>query len=264
MAQSAPVFKSAPIRMLLAEDNAGDVELEIRELRNAGIHVAHRVAYTEESFIRELEEFKPEVIVSDFSMPSFDGKAALGIARERAPETPFLFVSGTLGEECAIQALKHGAADYVLKDNLLRLPTAVLRALEEADVRRARANAQACLARAQRMAGLAHVIGGPGGAFATWSDSPGALLGGDDTDVPRSLREWLDLVHPEDRVEVRRKSLEATALGKPVSMEYRVHRKDGEWIRLRHLIEPLRPESGKGGRWFSTLQDVTERKRPGN
>src|SRR5678810_26046 len=80
MAQSAPTVKSAPIRMLLAEDNAGDVELEIRELRSAGIHVAHRVAYTEESFIRELEEFKPEVIVSDFSMPSFDGKAALGLS----------------------------------------------------------------------------------------------------------------------------------------------------------------------------------------
>ena len=87
------MVKPEPIRLLLAEDNATDVELEVRELRRAGIRVAHRVADTEESFIRELAEFAPDVIVSDFSMPRFDGQAALLIARERAPETPFLFVS---------------------------------------------------------------------------------------------------------------------------------------------------------------------------
>jgi PAS domain S-box-containing protein len=257
------MHKPEPIRLLLAEDNPADVELEVRELRNAGIRVAHRVADTEESFIRELTEFAPDVIVSDFSMPRFDGQAALRIARVRAPGTPFLFVSGTLGEENAIRALKKGAADYVLKDNLIRLPTAVLRALDDADARRARLNAQASLERAQRMAKLAHLSGGPGGAFVSWSESLATLLGGEDTDVPRSLREWLDLVHPDDRVEVRRRSLEATALGNIVDMEYRLHRKDGEWIRLRQLIEPLsiRAEPGKGGKWFSTLQDVTGRKR---
>jgi PAS domain S-box-containing protein len=260
------MVKPEPIRLLLAEDNAADVELEVRELRSAGIRVAHRVADTEESFIRELAEFAPDVIVSDFSMPRFDGQAALLIARERAPETPFLFVSGTLGEENAIRALKKGAADYVLKGNLERLPAAVLRALEQADASSARLNAQASLERAQRMAKLAYLSGGPGGAFASWSESLASLLGGDDTDVPRSLREWLDLVHPEDRVEVRRRSLEATALGKPVAMEYRLHGKNGEWIRLRQLIEPLsvQPERGKGGKWFSTLQDVTERRRSEN
>ena len=260
------MVKPEPIRLLLAEDNAADVELEVRELRGAGIRVAHRVADTEESFIRELAEFAPDVIVSDFSMPRFDGQAALLIARERAPETPFLFVSGTLGEENAIRALKKGAADYVLKGNLERLPAAVLRALEQADASSARLNAQASLERAQRMAKLAYLSGGPGGAFASWSESLASLLGGDDTDVPRSLREWLDLVHPEDRVEVRRRSLEATALGKPVAMEYRLHGKNGEWIRLRQLIEPLsvQPERGKGGKWFSTLQDVTERRRSEN
>ena len=211
--------KPEPIRLLLAEDNPADVELEIRELRSAGLHVAHRVAHTEESFTQELEEFAPEVILSDFSMPRFDGKHALRIARERAPETPFIFVSGTLGEENAIRALKDGATDYVLKDSLLRLPTAVLRALEDAAAMRARSHEEASLARAQRMVRLAHVVGGPGSAFVSWSDSLGPLLGGDDTDVPRSLREWLDLVHPEDRVNVRRHSLEATALGKPVALE---------------------------------------------
>ncbi len=260
------MVKPEPIRLLLAEDNPADVELEMRELRRAGLRVAHRVADTEESFTRELAQFAPEVILSDFSMPRFDGKSALRIAREQAPGTPFIFVSGTLGEENAIRALKDGATDYVLKDSLLRLPTAVLRALEDAAAGRARSNAQASLLRAERMARLAHVVGGPGSAFVSWSDSLGALLGGDDSDVPRSLREWLDLVHPDDRVSVRRHSLEATALGKPVSMEYRLHRKHGEWIHIRQVIEPLAevPASAKDGRWFSTLQDVTGLKRAPN
>jgi PAS domain S-box-containing protein len=257
------MLKPEPIRLLLAEDNPADVELEVRALRAAGIHVAHRVADTEGAFRRELDEFVPEAIISDYSMPRFDGKTAFRIALERAPEIPFLFVSGTLGEDCAIQALKQGAADYLLKEDLERLPSAFLHALDEADARRARGEAAASLERAQRMAGLFHLTGGPGGAFGNWSESLGPLLGGDDSDVPRSLREWLDLVHPEDRVLVRRKSLEATALGKPVTMEYRLHRKDGEWLQLRQQIEPLRPDSGKGGKWFSTVQDITAHKRAG-
>jgi CheY-like chemotaxis protein len=258
--------KPEPIRLLLAEDNPADVELELRELRRAGIQVAHRVADTEESFRRELAGFNPEVIISDYSMPRFDGKSAFSIALERAPEIPFLFVSGTLGEECAIRALKEGAADYLLKDDLQRLPSAFLRALEDADARRARSKSAAGLKRAQRMAGLAYLSGGPGGAFGAWSDGLGALLGGDDSDVPRSLREWLDLVHPEDRVHVRRKSLEATALGKPVAMEYRLHRKGGDWIHVRQLIEPFSAghADAKGGAWFSTVQDVSGHRRAGN
>jgi PAS domain-containing protein len=79
-----------------------------------------------------LFEFDPEVILSDFSMHGFNGIAALGLARDITPDTPFLFVSGTLGEEHAIHALKNGATDYVLKTNLIRLPAAVTRALGDA------------------------------------------------------------------------------------------------------------------------------------
>ena len=156
------------LRLLLVEDNATDVELETRELLKAGIRTQHRVADTAEAFREALEEFAPDVILSDFSMPRFDGMEALRIARERAPDTPFLFVSGTLGEEYAIRALKNGANDYVLKANLIRLPSAVQRALEGAQVKRARMNAEASLARAQRIAKLAHVITGPGGDFESW------------------------------------------------------------------------------------------------
>jgi diguanylate cyclase (GGDEF)-like protein/PAS domain S-box-containing protein len=252
-----------PIRLLFAEDNPADVDLEMRELRRAGLAVTHRVTCTEKDFARELEEFAPEVILSDFSMPGFDGMQALRVAKERAAETPFIFVSGTLGEEYAIRAIRDGATDYVLKNNLIRLPAAIHRALEESKLKRARQSAEAGLARAQRMAVLAHVITGPGGNFESWSDSLVQLLGGQAGSVPQTTRQWLDLIHPEDRPEFRGRSLAAAATGKRVDVAYRLRRQDGEWIDIRQVIEPLSPEGlpGNSLRWFNTLQDVTEQKQ---
>ena len=120
------------IRVLLTEDVVADAELEVRELKRAGLRITHRIADTEESFAHALREFAPDIILSDFSMPVFDGMSALALARELRPETPFIFVSGTIGEEYAIRALKNGATDYVLKTNLVRLPAAVERALADA------------------------------------------------------------------------------------------------------------------------------------
>ena len=121
-----------PVRVLLTEDVAADAELEVRELRRAGLRVTPLVVETEETFVQALHDFAPDVILSDFSMPGFDGMAALALVREFAPDVPFVFVSGTIGEEYAIRALKSGATDYVLKTNLVRLPAAVERALAEA------------------------------------------------------------------------------------------------------------------------------------
>src|SRR5260370_12623192 len=134
------------LRLLLTEDNAADADLELRELKRAGLRVAHRVADTEQGFVSSLRAFCPDVILSDFSMPGFDGMAALALARELAPDTPFVFVSGTLGEEYAIRALRNGATDYVLKTNLVRLPPAVERALAEANARAQRRRGEELLA----------------------------------------------------------------------------------------------------------------------
>jgi PAS domain S-box-containing protein/diguanylate cyclase (GGDEF)-like protein len=126
------------LKLLLVEDVATDAEFALRELKRAGIACDARRVETAPEFRRELDEFKPQVILSDFSMPQFDGMAALAIARQSHPEIPFIFVSGTLGEEHAVRALKNGATDYVLKTNLIRLPSAVERAIKEAEERRVR------------------------------------------------------------------------------------------------------------------------------
>ncbi len=270
--------KTVPtLRVLLAEDVAADAELEIREIKRAGLRVSHRIVDSEKDFIRALREFAPDVILSDFSMPQFDGMEALRLAKELAPDTPFIFVSGTLGEEYAIRALKNGATDYVVKSNLVRLSAAVERALAEAKVLRERRQTEAALEiarerlqereaglrRAQLMAKLAHVITGPDGSFESWSDTLPALIGTQLVSMPRSTRKWLDIVHPEDREALRAKSIEAGATGRRVDIEYRLRREGAEWIHVRQVIEPLggQPDPGSAERWFCTLQDITDQKR---
>jgi len=123
------------IRVLIVEDDPADAELIRRELERAGLAVSCRVVGEERAFVRALDEDAPHLILSDHRLPAFDGPAALEIARTRSPEVPFLFVSGAIGEEVAIEMLRRGATDYVLKDSLSRLGPAVRRALAEAEAR---------------------------------------------------------------------------------------------------------------------------------
>jgi diguanylate cyclase (GGDEF)-like protein len=125
-----------PVRILLVEDSPEDADLVLHQLRLQGIaFVSHRVD-TEAAMREALSTFQPNVVLSDFGLPRFDGLSALEVAVEVGAEVPFIFVSGTIGEERAIEALRRGAVDYVLKTNLTRLGPAVTRALAEAAARR--------------------------------------------------------------------------------------------------------------------------------
>jgi diguanylate cyclase (GGDEF)-like protein/PAS domain S-box-containing protein len=121
--------------VLHVEDDPTEAELTARDLKRAGLRCVFTRVDTEAAFRLGLAS-APDLIISDFSMPQFDGMSALRIARAEAPEIPFVILSGTLGEERAIDALKSGATDYVLKGNLARLAPAVIRALGEAESRR--------------------------------------------------------------------------------------------------------------------------------
>jgi diguanylate cyclase (GGDEF)-like protein/PAS domain S-box-containing protein len=133
----------------MIEDNPADVELVLAQMRRDGLEAVHRVTCEEHGFRSALIEFAPNLILSDFSLPRFDGLSALAIAREIAPHVPFIFVSGTIGEERAINALKNGAYDYVLKDNLRRLVPAIQGALRAAETSRSRDLAVAMLRRSE-------------------------------------------------------------------------------------------------------------------
>jgi diguanylate cyclase (GGDEF)-like protein/PAS domain S-box-containing protein len=123
------------LRVLIVEDVSVDSDLAIHQLARGGIRCVHIRADSEPSFRAALARFRPHLILSDFSLPGFDGLAALKIATAEAPDVPFIFLSGTIGEERAIEALRRGAVDYVLKTNPARLVPAVRRALREVSER---------------------------------------------------------------------------------------------------------------------------------
>jgi signal transduction histidine kinase len=123
------------IHILMLEDDAADAELTHFALRKGGLRFSVSRVETKEAYLNELAQRPPELILSDYSLPGFNGHDALNIAQEKCPETPFIFVTGTMGEEVAIETLRSGATDYVLKTRLSRLMPAVNRALREAEER---------------------------------------------------------------------------------------------------------------------------------
>jgi DNA-binding NarL/FixJ family response regulator len=130
------------LRILILEDVMTDTELVKDELREAGIVFTPYWAKDKASYLKALDEFPPDMILSDYSLPSFDGLQALKLAIKRYPDIPFIFVSGALGEETAIELLKQGATDYVLKSRLSRLGPSVSRALQEVKERTERKMAE--------------------------------------------------------------------------------------------------------------------------
>ena len=120
------------LKVLLVEDNPADAEIALYELKKAGFDCVARTVYTRASLIRELDTFEPDIVLSDFSLPQFDGLSALQICQTAHPDIPFIFLSGTIGEDRALTTLEKGAADYILKSNVKRLGAAVRRALQDA------------------------------------------------------------------------------------------------------------------------------------
>ena len=142
------------VRILILEDEAWDAELAQRLLRDAGLAFAAVVVDTRASFIEQMAAFRPDIILSDYHLPGFSGQEALEIAQEHYPDIPFIFWSGVLGDEAAVELIKQGATDYVLKDRPARLPSVILRALAEVEQRARLANLEDQLLQAQRLASL--------------------------------------------------------------------------------------------------------------
>jgi diguanylate cyclase (GGDEF)-like protein len=144
-------FEDRELHLLLVEDSESDTELTLRVLSAAGYSCNYRRVESEKEMRTALDDRLPDLILSDFSMPRFNGMSALALARADAPSVPFIFLSGTIGEERAIEALKSGAIDYVLKGNPKRLVPAVKRALADAELRRTSQLAERQVARLTRV-----------------------------------------------------------------------------------------------------------------
>jgi PAS domain S-box-containing protein len=257
---------SAPIRILLLEDDPNDAQL-VEDLLEADQFVSRIVCVQSRAeFLAALKEGHFDLILSDYSLPSFDGLSALSAALSARPDLPFIFVSGTIGEEAAIEALKVGATDYVLKTRMSRLVPAVRRALGEARDRAARQAAEDALRRSEKQ--LRDVIEAiPAIAFtaqpdgrSVWTNRQWVEFSGLSVEKTSGLG-WQSAIHPEDITEFSARWHHSMATGEPFEHEARHRSAEGEyrWFLVRAV--PLRGGEGKVLKWYGILTDIEDRKR---
>src|SRR5271165_4442770 len=256
----------SPLRILYLEDDPRDAELVHEMLASDGIGCHVTRVETEADFSASLQQGDFDLILADYTLPSFDGLSALKIAQQRRPHLPLIFVSGTLGEEVAIEALKVGATDYIFKTRLSRIVPSVQRALREAEeridlirVEEALRRSEAYLAEAQK---LSHT-----GSFG-WDVSSGKIYWSQETfrifeyDPPTepTLELVFHRIHPEDQARVRQTIDRVSHEGKDFDFEHRLLMPDGSVKYLRVVGRPSKDGSGSF-EFVGAVTDITERKR---
>ncbi len=255
-----------PIQILMVEDNAADAELLVRALRRGGFEPDWRRVETEADYVAALHAGL-ELVLSDYELPQFNGLRALEILRASGLEVPLVLVSGTIGEEMAVEAMRMGASDYLLKDRLARLGPAVAHALEQGWLRRQRREADQEKARAEAkyrslfensLDGLYQttaegrlLVANPALARLAGYDSPEEMVARV-TDVGETF--YVNLQDRERFKELMR------VHGATYGFETQMRRKDGSQIWISAHARVVRDDQG-GICYAGALQDITERKR---
>ena len=150
---------NTPLNVLIVEDSQNDADLALTELRHGGFAPKWKRVETEPDFLAEIKK-SPDIILSDYSMPQFNGLRAAELLQASGLNIPFILISGTVGEDVAVEAMKKGATDYLLKDRLTRLAPAVRRAMQEVEERAERKQLEAQLIQAQKMEVVGHLASG--------------------------------------------------------------------------------------------------------
>lgn len=254
-------MNSVPIRILHLEDDPLDADLVREYLRADGLDFVIERVWARDDFIAALDRGH-DLILADHQLPSFDGEAALEIARSRAPHIPFIFVSGTLGEDVAVEALRHGATDYVVKQRMDRLPSVVRRALAEVDERMERQRTEAALKLSE-------------GSFDTFANAAPLLCWTADASgsIDWYNQRWYDYTgmepgqmqgwdwHPVHDPAVLPKVMEswkaAIAAGEPYEMIFPLRGADGTFRTFLTRAAPVKDERGQVLRWVGTNVDVS-------
>jgi PAS domain S-box-containing protein len=251
-----------PLRILILEDVPMDAELVEYELRRSSIPFDARCVDTRADFERELDQFQPDLILSDYTLPRFDGMSALSVARERAPTTPFLIVTGSVNEETAVGCMKAGATDYLLKSNLARIGPAIEAALARVQSRAEKARAEEALRRSE--ANLRAIFNTSLQAFVL-VDRDGTIQA-----LNPTAREWAarilgreagegDRIH--DFIPDAAASFQAALAGEARSLERCLRGTDGveRWYETTHA--PVVDEHGTVIGVCLNARDVSERKQ---
>jgi two-component system, NarL family, sensor histidine kinase UhpB len=138
------------IKLLILEHDENDLELLLYELKKGALDFVPKIVETKDQFRAALTEFAPDIILSDYSLPGFDGVSAFHIKQEISPEVPFIIVSGTIGEENAVELIKNGVTDYAIKDKLFTVIPKIKRAIKESNERREKKIAEEKLRKSER------------------------------------------------------------------------------------------------------------------
>jgi PAS domain S-box-containing protein len=255
-----------PIRVLLVEDNPNDAELVLRELRRAGFEPHWSRVDTEEAFLSNLNR-ELDIILSDYQMPQFSGLRALELLQQQGLDTPFIIISGTIGEDVAVATMKGGANDYLLKDRLGRLGQSVTHALSESQMHRERQVMGVALKHAESRyrSIFENAIEGiyqstPEGRFITANPALARILGYPSpealieqvSDIPRDL-----YVVPEQRQKLRKLLFEQ---GSVSGYESQIKRLDGQSIWVSESVRVVTEAEGQF-HYEGMIEDITERKR---
>jgi PAS domain S-box-containing protein len=255
------------IRVLILEDNASDFELMKRELRSAGFDYTVEWAQDKKTFLQALDKFIPNLLLLDYSLPGFDGLSALALSQQRFPDIPVIIVSGAIGEEVAIETLKAGATDYVLKQRLTRLGFVIQRALQEAEQRTERKRAEDALRQSEERFRLlvdgvkdyAIFMVDPEGYVTSWNAGAERIKGWTAEEILGKhiscfyLPEAVASGQPERALEL------ASQTGQFEEEGYRV-RKDCEVFWANTLITAIHNEVGQLRGFAKVTRDITERK----
>ncbi len=256
----------SPLRILSLEDDPNDAELVQETLASDGISCRITRVETETDFIASLELRTFDLILADYTLPSFDGLSALKIAQQNCPHVPFIFVSGTLDEEVAIEALKIGATDYVFKTRLSRIVPSVQRALREADEKAELSHAEEALRRSEAYLAEAQKLSHTG-SFG-WDVSSGEIYWSRETfrifEYEPTAKASIDLVvqriHPEDRSSVEQLIDRVSHERTDFDFEHRLLMPDGRVKHIQLLARALRPSSGNL-EYVGAVTDLTAAKQ---
>lgn len=255
---------SETLNVLIVEDSETDTMLVLSELRRGGFNPIWQRVQTAEQLHSALNSGSWDVMISDYRLPGFNAPAALEIAKQSNRDIPFILISGTIGEVLAVEMMKAGAHDYVMKDNLNRLPEAVRREVRDAQVRAERKQAQKLLQT------LASNIPGMIYSFVHHSDGYAAFeyisLGCLDLLelTPDRVLENASLcfgqIHIDDRAEFYTAATQSAQTLKPFTYEWRIITPSG---KLKWVQTNARPESRENGDivWYGVLLDVTDKKQ---
>jgi PAS domain S-box len=256
------------LRILFVEDVPSDTELAERILRKDGLVFSSIRVETADEFLKQLDEFRPDIIISDYSLPVFDGMHALKLLLDYDKNIPFIVFTGSLNEETAVKCMKEGATDYVLKDRIKRLPFSVREALDKKEALFAKEIAEDSLMKSEDRLKLAMEVSGQG--FWDWDMdtdkvyfSPGwySMLGYSPGDLPETFDAWKSILHPDDRDLVISRLLDNLRNREIFQMDFRMCSSDGTWVWITGHGKPFDIDKNNvPHRSIGTCIDITDRK----